>query len=61
MSGLSVNEEYFRQFVNATSDMVYRMSPDWETMYEFQGHDFLKMTDLPFKDWREYHVHPYDV
>ena len=61
MSRLSGNEEHFRQFVNATSDMVFRMSPDWETIYEFQGHDFLKMIDLPLRDWREHHVHPDDV
>src|SRR6185369_16623294 len=34
------SEERFRAFVNATSNVVYRMSPDWSEMRQLQGKDF---------------------
>lgn len=61
MSELSGKEEHFRQFVNATSDMVYRMSPDWVTVYELEGRGFSKANNVLFKDWCARHVHPDDL
>ena len=61
MSELSGKEEHFRQFVNATSDMVYRMSPDWVTIYELDGRGFSKANNVLFKGWCARHVHPDDI
>jgi two-component sensor histidine kinase len=41
-------EERFRALVNATSDVVYRMSPDWTEMRLLQGGGFL---GEPGDDW----------
>ncbi len=34
---LEKSESRFRAFVGATSDVIYRMSPDWTEMYHLQG------------------------
>ena len=48
-------------YVSATSDVLYRMSPDWKYMHELDGRNFLKTTT----GWAEYHieqyVHPEDL
>lgn len=61
MSELSASEERFRALVTATSDVVYRLSPDWEIMDELDGRGFLKSTDAPITGWRERNVHPEDM
>ncbi|MGF1924644.1 MAG: PAS domain-containing sensor histidine kinase [Bacteroidia bacterium] len=61
MSELSASEERFRALVTATSDVVYRMSPDWEVMYELDGRGFLSSTDKPTRDWKHRNVHPGDM
>lgn len=61
MSELSASEERFRALVTATSDVVYRMSPDWEIMYELDGRGFLTSTDKPITGWKEQNVHPADL
>jgi len=58
MSELTASEERFRALVTATSDVVYRLSPDWELMYELDGRGFLKSTEAPITGWRERNVHP---
>ena len=37
----------FQAFVEATSDVVYRMSPDWTEMRELRGRNFIADTDAP--------------
>jgi PAS domain S-box-containing protein len=61
MSELSASEARFRALVTATSDVVYRLSPDWEVMYELDGRGFLKSTSEPIKGWRHVNVHPDDM
>ncbi|QDW25041.1 PAS domain S-box protein [Pedobacter sp. KBS0701] len=61
MSELSASEKRFRALVTATSDVVYRLSPDWEIMYELDGRGFLSSTSAPITGWRERNVHPYDM
>lgn len=61
MSELSASEARFRALVTATSDVVYRLSPDWELMYELDGRGFLKSTKEPIKGWRQLNVHPEDL
>ena len=58
--GIAIAER-FRALVSATSDVIYRMSADWEIMHELDGRGFLKSSDRPVKDWRERNVHPLDI
>jgi two-component system sensor histidine kinase VicK len=61
MSELSRNEARFRALVNATSDVIYSMSPDWSVMEELDGRGFLKSTAGPTTGWREKNIHPADM
>ncbi len=54
------SEERFRALVNASSDVVYRMSPDWSEMRELDGRDFIANTGNPRKDWLNEYIHPDD-
>lgn len=35
----------------ATSDIIYRMSPDWAEMWELDGRGFIKDTAAPYRSW----------
>ncbi|MEJ5995660.1 PAS domain S-box protein [Pedobacter sp. Du54] len=61
MSELSASQERFSALVNATSDVIYSMSPDWEIMHELDGRGFLSSTFEPTTGWREKNVHPLDM
>ncbi len=54
------SEERFRALVNASSDVVYRMSPDWSEMRELDGRGFIADTGKPRKDWLNEYIHPDD-
>lgn len=53
-------ESRLRALVIATSDVVYRMSPDWSIMRRLDGHDFLQDTGQPLSEWQEKYIHPKD-
>ena len=57
---LGRSEERFRALVNASSDMVYRMSPDWSEMRELDGRGVIADTGKPRKDWLKEYIHPDD-
>ena len=57
---LRTSEERFRAFVTASSDAVYRMSPDWSEMRQLQGRDFIMDTDKPRGTWLQEYIHPDD-
>src|SRR6202167_5625493 len=57
---LRTSEERFRALVNASSDVVYRMSPDWSEMRELDGRGFIADTAQPRKDWLNEYIHPDD-
>mgnify|MGYP001162074420 CR=1 FL=1 len=57
---LRESEERFRALVNATSYVVFRMSPDWSEMRQFEGDGFLSDTGKPPKNWLQEYVHPDD-
>jgi PAS domain S-box-containing protein len=61
MNEQTASDERFRALVTATSDVVYRLSPDWEIMYELDGRGFLKSTSEPITGWRERNVHRADM
>lgn len=48
---LRSSEERFRALVTATSDILYRMSPDWAKMLALDGKGLLPDTTLPDGDW----------
>jgi signal transduction histidine kinase/DNA-binding response OmpR family regulator len=57
---LRASEERFRAFVTASSDVVYRMSPDWREMRYLRGKDFIADTEHPSEGWLEKYIHPDD-
>jgi PAS domain S-box-containing protein len=54
------SEERFRALVNASSDMIYHMSPDWSEMGELDGRGFVADASKPTKDWMNEYIHPDD-
>jgi PAS domain S-box-containing protein len=54
------SEERFRALVNASSDVVYRMNPDWSEMRELDGRGFIADAGKPRKDWLNEYIHPDD-
>ena len=52
-------EERFRALVSATSQVVFRMSPDGSEMLELQGGGFVADTVKPTRDWLGY-IYPDD-
>ena len=57
---LRESEERFRALVTASSDVVYRMNPDWSEMWHLRGRNFLADTDAPNRNWLQEYVHPDD-
>ena len=57
---LQEKEERFRAFVNATSDVVYRMNPDWTVMSHLEGKEFIADQKDPSRTWLEKYIHPDD-
>lgn len=48
---VNVSEERFRRFMDATSDMVYRMNADWTEMRYLQGRNFVSDLHEPSDRW----------
>jgi signal transduction histidine kinase len=57
---LRASEERFRVLVEASSDVLYRMSPNWEEMRHLPGGKFLADTEAPSRIWLEEYIHPDD-
>lgn len=53
---LRKSEERFRAFVEATSDVVYRMSADWHEMRSLLGQEFLADTEDSRRDWSDEYI-----
>ncbi len=50
------SEERFRALVTATSDVIYRMSPDWTEMRVLNGRGILADTHSPSAAWIEEYI-----
>jgi two-component sensor histidine kinase len=59
-SNVRKSESRFRALVNATADVVYRMSPDWKEMRALDGRGFIADTDSPSVAWMDEYVFPDD-
>jgi PAS domain S-box-containing protein len=57
---LRESEQRFRGFVTASSDVVYRMSPDWSEMRQLHGQNFIVDTDAASGTWFQEYIHPDD-
>jgi signal transduction histidine kinase/DNA-binding response OmpR family regulator len=57
---LGESEARLRAFVTASSDVVYRMSPDWSEMRQLDGRDFIADTKEPRRGWIQQYIHPDD-
>jgi PAS domain S-box-containing protein len=53
------NEERFRALVTASSEVLYRMSPDWGEMRQLEGQGFLANTQSN-RNWLQEYIHPDD-
>ena len=53
-------EEKYRALLMASSEVIYRMSPDWSCMTELIGKDFLADTQKNDPNWLETYIHPLD-
>ncbi|MBP28902.1 PAS domain-containing protein [Methylobacterium sp.] len=60
VGALRSTEERFHAFVAASSDVVYRMSPDWSEMLDLEGRGFLYDTLEPSRAWLDRYIHPDD-
>ncbi len=57
---LRQSEERFRTLVTATSNAVYRMSPDWSEMRQLRGGQFIAGGEAPSRTWLQEYIHPED-
>ena len=53
---LRESEQQFRSFVTASSDVLYKMSADWQEMHLLHGRGFLIDTSTPRSSWLETYV-----
>ena len=58
--GLRESEARFRALYTASSDIVYRMSPDWAEMRELGSGGFLSDTEQPTVSWWDTYIVPAD-
>ncbi len=54
-------EARLKALIEASSDVVYSLSPDWREMRELDGRGFLKNADAPTNRWRSDNVYPDDM
>ena len=54
------SEARFRALVTASSDVVYRMSPDWSERRQLDGRNIIADTEQPSRTWLQEYIHPDD-
>jgi PAS domain-containing protein len=59
-AALRGSEVRFRALARASSEVLYRMSPDWSEMRQLSGGGFLADAAAPTKGWLDDYIHPDD-
>ena len=59
-SALRLSEERFRALITASSDVVFRMSPDWREMYQLEGRNFIVDSLEGNANWLQDYICPDD-
>lgn len=59
-AALRASELRYRALATATTDVMYRMSPDWHEMRQLDGRGFLSDTPIPSDAWIARYIHPDD-
>jgi PAS domain S-box-containing protein len=54
------SEKRFRALVTASSDVVYRMSPDFGELRQLEGHLFMAASRAPNRNWLEEYIYSED-
>ncbi|MEO6709531.1 MAG: ATP-binding protein, partial [Planctomycetota bacterium] len=54
---LRQSEERFGALIEASSEVVYRMSADWSEMHHLEGRGFIADTAQPSRTWLEKYIH----
>ncbi len=57
---LKDSEGRFRALVNATSDVIYQMSADWNVMQPLDGRGFIADSEQPNPGWMNVNIFPED-
>ncbi len=57
---LAASEKRYAALLAASSDVVYRMNPDWSEMRFLDGRDFIPDTLSPSQTWLDKYIHPLD-
>ena len=55
-ANLQESETRYRTLITATSDIVYRMNPDWSEMRQLQGKKFIEDTGEPNRNWLQQYI-----
>jgi PAS domain S-box-containing protein len=53
---LTESEKLFSALVRATSNVIYRMSPDWVILRQLEGKGFIDDTGAPIEHWIEHYI-----
>jgi PAS domain S-box-containing protein len=59
-AALRASEARLHALVTASSEVMYRMSPDWSEMRQLHGGDFIADTEEPTRNWLQQYIHPDD-
>jgi signal transduction histidine kinase len=54
------SEERFKALVTATSNVIYRMSPDWSEVWQVQGQGIMADSARNSRNWLNDYIHPDD-
>ena len=57
---LSESEKRYRTLVSASSEVLYRMSPDWSEMRQLNGGGLLANTERPNRNWLQEYIYSDD-
>lgn len=59
-AALTTAKDRFRALVMASSDVLYRISPDWNEIHKIHENGLLKDLTEPERNWIEHCIHPDD-